>query len=83
MQRPTPTPGTAGALFYFEHAAELKQYDRFAVVLSHTQVAGRTSRVWVVSGYMREAGKSELLAEFSAPRPAETFREMCAIVSRS
>ena len=47
------------------------------------QGGGDSVALWAVTGYDRSSGQNTVLAEFHAEGNADTFRDMCVIVSRS
>ncbi|MDF4211169.1 hypothetical protein P2W50_31445 [Pseudomonas protegens] len=64
-------------LFYFPSAQALKGFHSFEVA-SH---GGKPGLVFTVTGQDRSTDKLTVLAEFPAQGMAETFRDMCAVVS--
>ena len=71
-------------LFYFPTADALKGFHRFEVIQTHQVKGGGDSvPMWAVTGYDRSSGQNTVLAEFHAEGNADTFRDMCVIVSRS
>lgn len=68
-------------LFYFATADALKDFHHFEV--SQTQVGHDSVPLWTVTGCERSSGPNALIAEFHIEGNADTFRDMCVIVSRS
>lgn len=68
-------------MFYFPTADALKAFHRFDVTQAHVNKGGDSVALWTVTGYDRNSGQNIELADFHARGMAETFRDMCAVVS--
>ncbi|CAM5362918.1 hypothetical protein SAMN05216370_0040 [Pseudomonas peli] len=68
-------------VFYFPTADALKAFHRFDVTQTHVSQGGDSVALWTVTGYDRNSGQNTALADFHARGMAETFRDMCAVVS--
>lgn len=77
MNQPNPS------LFYFASAAQLEGFERFDVIEAHAVHSGEAVSFWTVTAYEKSTGQNTAIADFHAQGMAETFRDMCVIVSKA
>lgn len=75
MNQPIPS------LFYFASASQLEGFERFDVIEAHTVHAGESAAFWTVTAYEKSTGQNTAIADFHAQGMADTFRDMCVVVS--
>lgn len=69
------------SLFYFEHADSLEGFHGFEVIQTFQTQGSDSVPMWSVSGYDRLTGQNTMLADFHARGMADTFCDMCTIIS--
>lgn len=74
---------TLGTLFYFQNSDRLREFEDYRAGHFHASRDGVLVSAWTVTAYEKQSGRHAVIAEFHAEGMAQTFRDMCEIVSNN